>query len=85
MLDRIKDIVDDLLAERQRRANISYFDSLSDQVLQDIGIERCDIERLFDKADPYWRGKERTWSSYWAGFVALGKARKRNGLGGYGF
>ena len=84
MFNWFKDILDDLLAERERRANIKYFDNLSDQVLRDIGIERCDIESLFDKADPYWRGRRRTFGAYWAAFVALGRARKHNGLDGYG-
>ncbi len=52
MFDRIRDIVDSLLAERERRANIDYYQGLSEQVLRDIGVERCDIEKLFDNSAP---------------------------------
>ncbi|WP_448952927.1 DUF1127 domain-containing protein [Labrys neptuniae] len=84
MFDWIRDIVGDLLAERQRRANIDYFEGLSDRVLRDIGIDRCDIEKIFDRDDPYWRSQRRSVADSWAILKYFGGARKHNGAGGYG-
>jgi uncharacterized protein YjiS (DUF1127 family) len=52
MFEHIRDIFDDLLAARERRANIRYFEGLSDRVLRDIGVERSEIESLFDASGP---------------------------------
>jgi Domain of unknown function (DUF1127) len=84
MFDWIKDIVGDLLAERQRRANIEYFDGLSDRVLRDIGIDRSEIEEIFSRDDPYWKGQKRPFADSWAILKHFGGARKHNGAGGYG-
>lgn len=84
MFGWIKDIIGDLLAERQRRANIEYFDGLSDRVLRDIGIDRSDIEKIFDRADPFWRAPRRSFGDSWAVLRHLGSTRKHNGAGGYG-
>lgn len=84
MFGWIKDILGDLLAERQRRANIEYFDGLSDRVLRDIGIERSDIEKIFDRTDPFWQRRRRSFADSWTVLKHFGGARKHNGAGGYG-
>ena len=50
MFDRIRSAFDDVLAARQRRADIELLDGLSDRALADLGVERCDIERLVDRS-----------------------------------
>ncbi|MDQ0474398.1 DUF1127 domain-containing protein [Labrys wisconsinensis] len=52
MFDRIRRILDDARAARQRRAAIALLDGLSDRTLADLGVERCDIERLVDRSGP---------------------------------
>jgi len=72
MFEHIRDIFDDLRAARERRANIRYFAGLSDRMLRDIGVERADIERLFDNSGP---GRPLGWqagATYEAKFVPCG-------------
>jgi uncharacterized protein YjiS (DUF1127 family) len=52
MFDRILNLWDTLREARERRANIRYFAGLSDQVLRDIGVERYEIEAMFDRPKP---------------------------------
>ncbi|WP_413993139.1 DUF1127 domain-containing protein [Labrys okinawensis] len=51
MFERIRHIFDELLAQRERQANIRYFDGLSDRVLSDIGVDRSEIPSLFGSAE----------------------------------
>ncbi|MDQ0394085.1 hypothetical protein [Labrys monachus] len=50
MFDRIGQIFNELLARREREANIRSFESLSDRVLWDIGVDRSEIPGLFGSA-----------------------------------
>ncbi|PTB20071.1 hypothetical protein C9I57_13235 [Trinickia symbiotica] len=47
MFDWVRDIFDNLAAERRRRANLQLFGSLSDEVLRDIGLEPDRVEAGF--------------------------------------
>ncbi|MEX3959650.1 DUF1127 domain-containing protein [Trinickia sp. EG282A] len=47
MFDWVRDIFDNLAAERRRRANLRLFGSLSDDVLRDIGLEPGRVEAGF--------------------------------------
>jgi uncharacterized protein YjiS (DUF1127 family) len=72
MFEPIRDIFDNLLAARERRANIRYFQALSDRVLRDIGVERSDIETLFDGSAPTRRSPKQAETAYGTNFAACG-------------
>ena len=72
MFEHIRNIFDDLLAARERRANIRYFQGLSDRVLRDIGIDRADIEGLFDSSGPGRSARRQAAAAYEATFIPCG-------------
>lgn len=51
MFDWVRDIFDNLAAERERRANLRLFGSLSDDVLRDIGLEPGRIDAEFSSIE----------------------------------
>jgi uncharacterized protein YjiS (DUF1127 family) len=72
MFEHIRDIFDDLLAARERRANIRYFEGLSDRVLRDIGVERSEIGTLFDGSGPGRLDRKQANAAYETTFAACG-------------
>jgi uncharacterized protein YjiS (DUF1127 family) len=76
-------ICDDWLAARRRHANIDFLKSLSDDTLQDIGVERWEIEAMRDEPSPLGDGASAVWNVRWPGMRSLVKAWRHYGVGRY--
>ncbi|RFB76323.1 DUF1127 domain-containing protein [Methylovirgula sp. 4M-Z18] len=79
----LRKICNDWLAARQRRANMEFLLTLSDETLQDIGVERSEIGAKLGEATAAEAGASMVWSVRWPGMRALTKAWRHYGFGGY--
>ncbi len=79
----IRKICGDWLAARRRRANIDFLEALSDDTLQDIGVERWEIEVLRGASAPLGGDASAVWNVHWSGMRALAKAWRHYGVGSH--